>query len=394
MNPNVLNTEVQEFINAHLNTDLPGLILKQPEFSGVSTEELITQIEAKKRCEKKLPTWFKTPHIFYPNKLNIEQTSSEKAAEYKSKLVAGKTLIDITGGFGVDTFYFSKEVAQVTHCEINSELSKMVTHNFKALQVENVNCIAKDGIEVLKNSNQTFDWIYVDPSRRDSDQNRVFFLKDCLPNVPEYLELLFDHSKQILIKTAPLLDLHVGLKELTSVKQIHVVSINNEVKELLWILEQGFSGVLEVIAVNIKKDRTVTISFNLNEEQTAQAKYSAPLTYLYEPNAAILKAGAFQLLSEKFNVNKLHKHTHLYTNDTLIDFPGRRFKIEKVIPFNKKDLKKAGIKKANVTTRNFPVSVNQLRQKFKIADGGDLYLFFTTSLEGNKMVIACTRANY
>ncbi|GAA4281799.1 THUMP-like domain-containing protein [Gaetbulibacter aestuarii] len=391
MNTAVLNTEVQEFINKNLNTDLPGLVLKQPELPDVTTDDLIQQIESKKRCEKKLPTWFHSKNIYYPNKLNIEQTSSERTADYKSTLISGKSLIDITGGFGVDAFYFSKAIDQVTHCEINPDLSQIVTHNFSALEVENITCIASDGLEYLKNSKDIFDWIYVDPSRRDANKSRVFFLKDCLPNVPENLNILFDHSKDILIKTAPLLDLSAGLNELKSVKQIHVVSVNNEVKELLWILQKGFSGTVEVITVNLKNKKTEIFQFNLEEEKKAHAHYSEPLSYLYEPNASILKAGAFQMIAEKYKINKLHKHTHLYTNETLIEFPGRRFMIENVIPFNKKDIKKVGIKKANITTRNFPENVKQIRQKFNISDGGEAYLFFTKDLKEKKMIVVCNK---
>ena len=391
LNAAILNTTIQNFIDKNLDTNLVNLALKKPSFPDIQTEELLSQIEAKKRCKNKLPTWFNTKAIYYPTKLNIEQTSSEITAEYKSGLISGGSLIDITGGFGVDAFYFAKKVEAVTHCEIDEPLSKLVSHNFEQLEVSNITFFSQNGIDYLKKSGQQFDWIFIDPSRRHDSKGRVFFLRDCLPNVPEHLKTLFEHSNHILIKTAPLLDLTAGLTELESVKQIHVVSVNNEVKELLWVLEKGYQNGVEVVTINLKKDDTESFSFLLEEEKYASAIYNAPQKYLYEPNASILKAGAFQLISEKYKISKLDKHTHLYTSEKLIEFPGRRFEIEKVIPYTKKDLKKAVIKKANITTRNFPESVKELRQKFKISDGGDIYLFFTTDYEGKKMIIVCRK---
>ena len=387
LNNSLLNIEIQAFINDNLKSDISALLLKGTSFSNIETKDIIEQIEAKKRCEKKLPTWFSSKNIYYPNKLNIEQTSSEVTANYKSKLISGDSIIDLTGGFGVDCFFFAKKIKTVAHCEINESLSNIVKHNYEQLNIKNIKTIPMDGISYLSQSNKSYDWIYIDPSRRHDNKGKVFFLNDCLPNVPDHLDLLFKHSKNVLIKTSPLLDLSIGIGELKHVKTIHVVGINNEVKELLWILEDQYQGDVTVETINIKKDKEEHFTTSINKEVASESKYHAPLAYLYEPNAVILKAGAFDSISKQLNIYKLHKHSHLYTKDTLIDFPGRRFKVEHIIPYNKKALRNMAISKANITTRNFPETVEQIRKKFKIKDGGDIYMFFTTDMDNSRIVI-------
>jgi 16S rRNA G966 N2-methylase RsmD len=387
VNTSILNTEIQIFIDKHLNADINSILLKGTKFPDIATSEIIEQIEAKKRSKKKLPTWFNAKNTYFPNKLNIEQTSSEITAKFKASLIKGDTIIDLTGGFGVDCFYFSKRFKNVTHCEINPKLSKIVNYNYNQLSAKNISTLVTDGIQFLKETNANFDWIYIDPSRRHDSKGKVFFLNDCLPNVPEHLDLLFKRSKNIMIKTSPLLDLSVGIGELKHVKTIYIVAINNEVKELLWVLEDGFSAETNIETHNIKKENIENFKFILNEEKTIDSSYGLPLSYLYEPNSAILKSGAFHSVSKQLQVNKLHKHSHLYTSDELKTFPGRAFKIKTILPYNKKEIKKAGITKANITTRNFPETVQNIRKKFKIKDGGDLYLFFTTDLENNKLVL-------
>jgi len=392
LNKAILNTAIQEFIDSNILTNITNLLLKKTTFVDVSTKEVVEQIEAKKKSKDKLPTWFNSSLIYYPNKLNIEQTSSEITAQYKSNIISGNSLIDLTGGFGVDCYYFSKRFEQVTHCEINSELSDIVTHNYNELQVSNIKTLKTSGLDYINSSAKLYDWIYIDPSRRHDSKGKVFYLKDCLPNVPENLDILFKYSQNILIKTSPMLDFSVGLSKLKWVKEVHVVAVNNEVKELLFKLEKGYDNETSVKTDNIKSDIEEQFDFNLNEEHTAKATFSKPLSYLYEPNAAILKSGGFNLLSVKLKAPKIHKHSHLYTYHELIDFPGRRFKIQNVFLYNKKDVSKyLGNTKANITVRNFPETVNQLRKKFKINDGGELFVFFTTNCDDQKTVIICDK---
>ena len=393
MNDLILNIEIQNFINNNLDSDILKMLLKKPFFDNIENKEIVKQIEAKKKCKTKLPTWFNLQNIYYPNKLNIEQTSSEITAKYKSNLVNGNSLIDLTGGFGVDSYYFAKQFHTVTHCEINKELSNIAAHNFKQLDAQNITTKNNDGISYLKENNFNYDWIYLDPSRRHQVKGKVYFLKDCLPNVPEHLEMLFQHSTNILIKTSPLLDILVGITELSHVKSIHVIAVNNEVKELLWELEKDYKDDIFINTANINIQNKEEFSFKLNDENTSNVQYSLPLAYLYEPNAAILKSGAFKSISNKLKLFKLHPHSHLYTSDSLTDFPGRRFKIKKMLPYNKQLLKNESIVKANITTRNFPETVSQIRKKLKINDGGSTYMFFTKNIDENFTVLICNKPN-
>ena len=391
MNKAILNIDVQDFINSHLNSDISTLLLKGIPFDKIDQKEVVEQIEAKKRSEKKLPTWFNANTIYFPNKLNIEQTSSETTAKYKAGLVSGKSLIDLTGGFGVDAYYFSEQIERITHCEINKELSEIVKYNYSILNKSNIQCLNEDGIEALKSIDKPFDWIYIDPSRRDTSKNKVFLISDCTPDVKKHQDLLFKYTENILIKTSPLLDIKATLSDLHYVKEIHVAAINNEVKELLWVLQKGYNKDTAIKTINFKKSTNQSFDFFLNDESNYEASLSEPLSYLYEPNSAILKAGAFNTISCKQKTPKLHKHSHLYTSEMLVDFPGRCFKIEKKLLFDKKALSSESITKANITTRNFPLSVAEIRKKFKIKNGGDIYLFFTTDIYDSKIVIVCSK---
>lgn len=388
MNLHLLNTEIQKFITENLNSDILKLLFKNSSFDDVSSKEIVEQIEAKNKCKTKLPSWYSAENIYYPNKLNIEQTSSETAAQYKCSLIKGKSIIDITGGFGVDSFYFSKQFEKVIHCEINEELSSIANHNFNALKTYNISCQNSDGIDYLRNSQNTFDWIFVDPSRRHDLKGKVFYLKDCLPNMVEHIDLLLEASNNVMVKVSPMLDLSIGISELKYVKEIHIVAINNEVKELLYIIDKEYNSKINIYTVNITATTNQKFKYFLEEESLANSSFSAVKKFLFEPNSALMKAGAFNLISERFKIEKLNINSHLYTSDQLIEFPGRRFKVIKVLPYNKKVLSreiKSG--KFNVSTRNFPDSVESIKKKYKLKDGGIVYLTFTTDFENNKIVI-------
>jgi hypothetical protein len=390
VNPSILNKEVQDFIDTNLNTEPTKLILKGSPFPKISIQEIVEQIISKKKCQKKLPTWFNATAVYYPNKLNIEQTSSEITANYKANLIQGNSIIDLTGGFGVDCFAFADKFKQVTHCEIDKKLSKIAQYNFEKLK-NNIACINENGIKYLQKNKKKYDWVYIDPSRRNDNQKRIFLLEDCEPNVPKYLDVLYQYTDKILLKTSPILDINAALKELEFTKEIYVIAVANEVKEVVYSLEKNYDGEPNFNTVNILKAKNQTFNFVINQNE---ATYSLPKKYLYEPNAAILKSGSFLQVSVQLQIDKLHKHSHLYTSNKIIDFPGRRFEIVKTIPFNIKNLvKQIPNKKANITTRNFPISVSELRKKTKIKDGGDLYLFFTTNYNDKLIVVICSKIN-
>ena len=391
MNRQLLNKEVQDFVAKHYKEEVSKMAFLGSPFEGISTQELLVQLAGKKKAEKKLPTWFNTPGIIYPPNINLEQTSSEITAEYKASLISGVNMADLTGGFGIDSYYFAQKVKKLRHFDLNEELQKIAQHNFEVLGVKNVISEAGDGIEFLRNTSEEFEWIYLDPSRRDDTGGRVFFLSECLPNVPNNLELLQRKAKNILVKTSPLLDLQAGLNELENVQEIHIIAVDNEVKELLWIIRTEASEGIKVKTVNFQKTEKQIFESLLTRE--IPEDYSEPLNYLYEPNAAVMKSGLFGALGRDFNLKKLHPNTHLFTSKTQESFPGRRFKINKILTYKKKQLKKdLGLKKANISTRNFPESVESLRKMLKIKDGGNDYLFFTTLYSGEKAVLVCKKS--
>lgn len=386
----LLQPEIQDFINKNLNEDTSKLAFKKNPFPEVNYSVLINQIIVKKKAKDKLPTWFSNENIIYPEKISIEQTSSETTAKYKASLVSGEKLIDCTGGFGIDDYYFSIQFKTVIHCELNEGLSQIVQHNFEVLKASNIECYQGDSTEILEQLNQKFDCIYIDPSRRNDTKGKVFMLADCLPNVVDLQDFYYQFTDTILIKTAPILDLHAGLLELKNVSEIHIVAVDNEVKELLWKIEKNFDKSHEIIAVNLEKEKqTIT---KIESSKSYFATYSLPKKYLYEPNASLMKSGGFEAVSELFTIGKLHQHSHLYTSDEAIDFPGRKFQIDAIVPFQKKEISQfIQSKKMNVSTRNFPIKPEEIKKKYKISDGGTIFAFFTTNMNNEKIILLCTK---
>ena len=387
MNERLLHSEVQIFIRNY-SEEIAILAFKGSPFEGISVQELIQQIEGFRKTEKKLPLWNQTIGIYFPPKISIEQTSSEITARYKASLVTGKSTADITGGFGVDSFYFAERFEQVEHFEQDEELSEIAISNFKKLKAYNIQAVPGDGLSSI--TNKKYDVIYVDPARRHAKKGKVFLLSDCDPNVVDNLRYLLERCDTLMIKTSHMLDLSMGLKELQGVSEIHVVAVGNEVKELLWVLRNNTSENITIATINFTNTTPEKFEFTFGKESLPS--YALPLQYLYEPNAAIMKAGGFYAISEHYNLSKLHPNSHLYTSEKLVDFPGRRFIMEKIIPYHKKEIKASlANSKANITTRNFPETVKDLRKKWKIKEGGDVYLFFTTIENNDKVVLVCKK---
>lgn len=390
MNKAILHPEVQEFIRKNRTNDLSKLIFKGSPFPDVSIQELAVQISALNKAKTKIPTWYNNQNIIYPPNINLEQTSSETTAKYKASLVEGSKLIDLTGGFGIDDYFFSKKFNIIIHCELNPELSEIAAHNFRILKAENITTIQGDGLRVLKGKVQC-DWIYIDPSRRDEAGGKVFHLDQCTPDVSKNLDLFFQNTDNILIKTSPLLDLKSGIDELSQVKEIHIIAVDQEVKELLWILNKNADRKVLVKTLHFQKSHKQEFEAYISGAQS-DVPLSLPNTFIYEPNPAIMKSGMFAELAAQTGTSKLHYNSHLYTSEDLKEFPGRRFKLHQTIAFKRNILKKSlGLKKANITTRNFPVSVADIRKEFKIKEGGTDYLFFTTDLNDEKMVLVCSK---
>lgn len=392
MNSYLLTPEIQQYLIDHESHDLAQVILAGSPFNNVSPQELAQQLEGRKSSKNKLPTWYNTPNIYYPPKTNIEQTSGEIAAEYKTRLVSGNTLADLTGGLGIDAYYYSKKVEEVTYIEKNTELAEIAAHNFDTLNAKSIDVIVADSIEYLKRQEIHFDTLYIDPSRRHDVKGKVFLLTDCEPNVPANLDLLFIKSERIIVKTSPLLDLQAGLEQLQKVSEIHIVAVKNEVKEVLWILDKSAGNSLKLTAANLTGGKNEIVDCDYFEGLKSEATYSPALTYIYEPNAALMKSGLFTWIAANYGLYKLHPNTHLYTSEKIIEFPGRTFIVEQKLPYTRKNiLKNFKGCKANVSKRNFKENIAQLRKKYKISDGGNRYLIFTTDSTDQQWVLDCKK---
>lgn len=372
INKKLLTEEVQKFIDANLGADVHRISLAKSPFEGVTSAELATQIISKAKCKTKLPTWFSTKNIYYPPTLSIEQTSSENTAKYKTSLLPKGIIVDLTAGLGVDSYYFSKSATHVFSCEVNEELSKITAYNAKILNTTNITCLATDGLEWLKNTAQNFDAIYLDPARRNNS-GKVFKLADCTPNVVKYLPLLFSKTNIVVVKTAPLLDLQAGIIELKNVAEIHIVSVKNECKELLWVLEPGTQIIPKICCVSInetlKKTEVSTIKQEISYAKTIEK-------YLYEPDAAVLKSGAFDWVAKNYNLQKLATQSHLYTSNSFVpEFMGRIFAVKNII--KAKDLKANKNVEANVIARNYPLKAEDIVKKFKILPSFKNFMIFT-----------------
>ena len=386
----ILTPEVQQFIKDNYKKDIPSIVLKGSPFTHVDIQDLLQQIESKRKAEKKLPNWFSNNRIVYPKKISLEQCSSEITAEYKASIVSGDSLIDVTGGFGIDTYFFSKQFKEVTYCEINEELAEIVQHNLSELGVDNVRVKTTNGIRFLKEIKTPFDVLFVDPSRRDDVKGKVFLLKDCMPYLPPKIEFLLSRAKTLLIKVSPLLDISNTIRELQFVSEIHIVAVNNEVKELLFVVMKNSDAAIRIQTVNFQHGKVQKFGFDYGN--TPYSNYEMPQHYLYEPNAAVLKSGGFYHLTQTYDVFKLQEHSHLYTSETLLDFPGRTFEIEAVFPYDKKKITKhLEERKANITTRNFPKSVAQIRKELKLKDGGKTYLFCTKNMKQKLICLVCKK---
>ncbi len=392
MNRNLLTEEVQQFIKANREKSPTEIALKKSPFVSVSAAELAAQIDGWQRSVRKLPTWAFSEAIYYPDKLNLEQCSSEHTALIKQTLIEkGTRVIDLTGGFSVDSCYLAQEALEVIHCELNAKLSEIVAYNAKILGVNNLHCVVTDGIQYLQEcEDDAFDYIYVDPSRR-VNQGKVFLLEDCEPNIVANQQLFFKKASTIISKLAPLLDISTALASLSHVKYVYVVSLDNDCKELLFVQERDYTGEPTIKAIRLFHDQLQDFEFTYSEERGTISRFSQPQKYLYDPDVAISKAGAFKIVGKYFGLGKLHQHAHLYTAEKFNpDFPGRIFEVLEVIPYGNFK-KNSPYPQANVATRNFPEKVELIRKKHKIKDGGQVYLFFTTDLDNHYIAIACRR---
>ena len=380
--------KVQEFIKEHQNDDPAQLMLSSESKNWKYFDKIVEQIQSRQKAKNKLPDWLEAEGLIWPPPLSIEQASSQITAEKKLDFIkSGGSMVDLTGGYGIDCYYLSKKFTNTTYVERAEELCQIASHNFEQLgsDIKIKNTQAEHFLE----GTHRVDFIYLDPARRDLNAKKVFRLADCSPDVAAIQKSLLKKADQVLIKLSPLLDISSVLNELESVAKVYVVAVKNEVKELLVLLKMDFEGEPRICCVNMDQSGEDDFEFFRSEEQELNLPFSDVKRYLYEPNAAILKAGAFKSVGEQFQLFELHPNTHLYTSSSLKPgFPGRIFDVEQSLPLEHKKLKKSFPElKGNIATRNFPMSVEALRKKMKIKEGGEHYLFACTGQEGKLFLL-------
>lgn len=387
MNSNLLHPKVQTYLRENILRDFRTISLEKSPFENISSAELAQQIKGLQVAQSKFPFLYKTENIIYPLSLNLEQASSLPTAHYKANLIQGKTLIDLTAGMGIDAYAFAQNFEEVTALERNSELVEISQHNYKALNQNNLNYINTE-FEAYFEQNPDLKWdvIYLDPARR-KDAQKKFLLEDLEPNILEWMDEFLLRAKKVVIKLSPLFDLKMAIQNIPQIQAIHLIAVKNEMKELLLICEKKSNSNPSIHAINLESEQN-EFKFTFADEENTEAQLSDVQNYIYEPNAAVMKSGAFQSIALRFGLNKLDKNTHLYTSEELVkDFPGRIYQVIEEV----KNIKKSIQNKAfHVVSRNHPLTVPQIRQKYKIKESEDMSLIFTQSISG-KIVLICKR---
>ena len=395
-----METKLEEFIREHRHDDVRQLALQAARYPDIDMQQALQQIAGWQTARTKLPEWAATDGIIYPPRLSMEQCSSEATAKYKAKVLdpTPSTVIDLTGGFGVDFSYMACGFQKAVYVERQPHLCEAARHNFQLLGLDNAEVVCGDGVEYLKNLPSPFHppsprTIYLDPARRDENGKKTYAISDCTPDVVALKDLLLEKAGRVMIKLSPMLDWHKAVDDLGDVVEVHIVSVDNECKELLLVLAKNPVAPLRVVCANIRHDTET----ELFEFFPSNDSLSIPLfpvlrerDFLYEPNASIMKAGCFAEVAHRFGVQPTGSNSHLFLSPQFIpDFPGRKFQIEQVTSMNKKELKHiiGGLTKANITVRNFPLSVAELRKRLKLADGGDTYIFATTLGEKDHVLL-------
>lgn len=393
----VMNETTKRFVKEHRNDDVKALALQTRRDGDIDLTWALDQIQGWQMARRKLPSWAAIEDIIYPPHLSMEQCSSEQTARYKCSVVdtlptgSHETLIDLTGGFGVDFSYLASRARHAIYVERIEHLCETAKHNFGLLGLNHATVIHAQAEDILNDldSNPASTLIYLDPARRDSNSSRTYAMADCTPNVLEMLDGLFRAAHHLLIKLSPMLDWHKAVSDLGGrVKEVHIVSTGNECKELLLLLSADHEGEPAVHCINDNQ----SLIYLSPQGQPLKIADNEAAKYLYEPNASVMKAGCFGIITERFAVKALAPDSHLFVSDEpVLDFPGRRFAIDGVTTMNKKELSRAlsGVTRANIATRYFPMTAQQLRQRLRMQDGGECYIFGTTTASGQRIIYRC-----
>ena len=389
-----------DFVQKYKQEDPIKLRLKKFQDFDFDISFAIDQIESRQKVKSKLPLWFQNKQLLFPSVLSAEQASSEDTAQYKHHIIDRKykSICDLTGGLGIDSYYLALSAEKVTYVERYLSYCDVAKHNFNILKQNKIRVICSDSRQYIKECNEEFDACYIDPARRGSENKRLYDLHDCEPDIIDFQDIILNKTPVILLKASPMIDITRTLQDLKFVCDVHIISVKNECKELFFIIDRNNPiGKVRIHCVNLTGEKYPDkYSFAIEDEKNRpQATLASSVQkYLYEPNSSILKAGAFKSVAVSFPVNKLHKNSHLYTSEEFVnEFPGRSFSVEEVIPFSGKIIKKiSGLyPSANITSRNFPISSDELRRKTKIKDGGDIYIFATTLNPDKKILIVCRK---
>ena len=389
--------ELRDFIHEHINDDTAELLLAARKYPDIDVPFVVEQIEARRRLKGKLPEWYENKDIIMGGRVPAEQCSSEQTARYKQSIVKGESLCDMTGGIGVDFWYMSEGMERAIYTERNEELCSIAKHNFQVLQTLRSEYVIRcgDGRELPIPS---VDISYLDPARRAGDGSRVYAMEDCEPNIVEWQDELLKHAKMVLVKLSPMVDLTDVLRKLKGVKELHIVGVKNECKEVLVkahaLDDSACAGCVEVHCVDFLTSGKIEYVFSLLGGMEISLTDGGVKRHLYEPDVTLMKAGAFGSLCARYPVWQLDVDTHLMTSDEWIpEFPGRVFEVEEMIPFSSKVLKrlKKEIPQANIAVRNFVMTADELRKKTGIKDGGDVYLFGAKVKDMGQMLLICRK---
>jgi len=371
------------FIAEHQAEDLAQLALQLAKRPELDRSFILAQVNGRQKAKEKLPDWAATAGLIFPSRLSMQQSSSQMTAQKKAEYLAGGTLVDLTGGFGVDSYYLGQQFERVYHVEPQEELQEIVQANFSLLGFDRAEFFLGKAEEFLEQANlPTIDCFYIDPSRRSEGQ-KVFRLDDCQPQLLEILPRLLELAPRVWVKAASMLDIQQALQQLGGkVRQVYILAWRNECKELLFEIGREPQPSPQIQIEEIYPKRAFSFPFTLAEEEQARADYGALGSYVYLPHTGLLKAGAFKLLAERYGLSKLASNSHIYSSEKEISYlPGRAFRLIRAIPYPSKAAKKLGLKKAQIISKNFGMSVEQLRKKLKIKQSGGGYLLASRDQE-------------
>ena len=385
-----MNEATLEFIRIHADEDVRQLAFLGKKNPEVNMAYALDQIAGRQKARVKIPSWASIDGIVYPPHISMEQCSSEQTARYKARIAGnGEKIVDLTAGFGVDMAFMSAGFKQAVHVEMQPQLCAISSENYKHLGLNHVQVVCNDGVGYLHQMEHA-DLIFIDPARRDQHGARTYGIADCTPNVLEIIDEMLQKADRVMIKLSPMLDWQKTVADVGNVSQVHIVSVGNECKELLLEVKKGKDEKVKVFCVNDDQ----VFSYEIGETHPFTPSPLHSFTFLYEPNASVMKAGCFNLISHRFGITQPDANSHLFLSDKLVEgFPGRGFVIERVSTMNKRELKEAlaGIDKANIAVRNFPLSVADLRKRLKLKDGGDVYIFATTDAKKGHLVMVCRK---